>query len=93
MSGQGDGSTAGRRPWSGKPPKLSAEQYARALEVAKLRASIPTKAQLRAMREAIPTNAQLGREMGVSGQTIKNAISIGIKRYEYHKQTQRESST
>lgn len=81
---------ARRNGWTGKPPKLTAEQYARALEVAKLRASIPTKAQLRAMRESVPTNSQLAREMGVSSQTIKNAMSNGIKRYDYDNQTQRE---
>lgn len=68
--------------WKGMAPALSAQQYERVKAVARQRAMIPTKAELRAMREAVPTNTQLSRELGVSRSAIGAAMTRGIKRYD-----------
>lgn len=69
--------------WTGQPPKISAEHYARLLEVRAARQRMrEALATFRELRASIPTNTQLAREAGVSAQAIANVIERGIKRYE-----------
>ena len=51
-------------------PKLTLEQYKRALECQRI-------------HKETPTSAQLGKEWGISNYTIVNALRKGIKRYDY----------
>ncbi|MCB9902386.1 MAG: hypothetical protein H6826_13670 [Planctomycetes bacterium] len=69
--------------WTGQPPKVSQEHYARLLEVRAARQRMrESLATFRELRASLPTNADLAREAGVSVQTIANVMERGIKRYD-----------
>lgn len=64
------------RKWQGKPPALTAEQFARVQA-------------LHAARRAIPRWSEVAEEFGVSIAVIYRAIQGRVKRYEHLKtQTQ-----
>lgn len=55
---------------AGYPTKLTLEQYKHALECKR-------------KRDEIPTMQDLGRQWGISGFTVVNAVRKGIKQYDY----------
>lgn len=57
--------------WGGRRPSITIEQYARLLEIKALKQVI------------IPSYSQLAKEWGVSVQNVLDAVSRGIKRYDY----------
>lgn len=56
--------------WGGHEPSITIEQYARLLEI-------------KAIKQTIPSYSALAREWGVTVHAVLDAVSRGIKRYDY----------
>lgn len=73
--------------WTGKPPVISPEHYARLLEIRAERrryraAQREARETLKAWRARLPTDAELAAAAGVTEQSISNVMRNGIKRYD-----------
>lgn len=63
---------------SGRPTNVTLEQYRRLVEVRKL-------------RQQVPCNKTLSRELGLPVSTVANAISKGLKLYDFQLAKERAS--
>lgn len=79
------------RPWCGQPPRIPPDAYRRMLEVRRQRQLAREHlAEYRRLVATLPTDTELAAELGVSQQTVTNAMNRGIKRYDHT--TQREET-